>query len=93
MLGRADVLRHEIEVRGADANRIEAHELSGEAQDVGGRGCGREVVVGLPALRRLLTCLAGDDERLEISLAERRHRELKEVSMRSGVPLMRMVTS
>src|SRR5262245_6315712 len=74
MLSRADVLRHEFEICGAYANRIDAHELSGETQDVGGRGRSREVVVRLPALRRLLTGLAGDDEGLEISLAKRWHR-------------------
>src|SRR5262245_65289688 len=74
MLGRADVLRHELEIRGAYTNGVEAHELSSESQDIGCRGCGREVVVGLPVPRRLLARLPRDDERLKIPLAKRWHR-------------------
>ena len=44
MLGDVDVLGHGIEVRGANPDRVEAHELSGEAQNIGRRGGGGEVV-------------------------------------------------
>ena len=55
MLGGADVLGHEIEVRGANPDRVEAHELSREAQDIGRRGGGREIVG--------LACPASTDRR------------------------------
>ena len=73
MLGCADVLGHEIEVRGANPDRVEAHELSREPEDIGRRGGGREIV-GILALRRLIVGPAGDDERLELALAEWRDR-------------------
>src|SRR4051794_3223790 len=74
MLSRADVLRYEIEVGGADADRVEADELSCEPEDVGRRRRDRELVVGPSALARLLASLPGDDEQLEFALAERRDR-------------------
>ncbi len=72
MLGCTDVLGHEIQVRGA-GRPSRAHEASREFQDIGGRGAGRRSV-GLLTLRRLILGPSGDDERLELALAERRHR-------------------
>src|SRR5262245_19293160 len=76
MLRGIDVLRDEVEIGRANPDGIEPHEPSGEAKDVGGRGRCGEVVVGLAilTLRGLRTGLAGDDERLQLALAERRDR-------------------
>ena len=72
MLGVADVLGHELEVRCANANRVEADKLSCEAQDIGRRGAGGEIVG--PALRRQIVGPASDDQRLKLALAEWRYR-------------------
>ena len=69
--GRVDVARHEIEVLGADADRIESNELAGDPEHVARDRADREVLAvsgPAPGIRSL----PGHEQRAHVPLAQRR---------------------
>ena len=69
--GRVDVARHEVEVFGANAHRIEPDELPGDPKHVAGhRADGEGIAVGRSPRR--IRNLPGDEQGAYIPLAQRR---------------------
>ena len=88
--GRVDVARHEVEVLGANAHRIEPNELPGDSKHVARNRADGEVLLSVVPLAGSAICPVTSRERTSRSLSG--GSDEKFVSIWSAGPTIRRVT-